>query len=405
MIRVLMVHNYYQQRSGEDAVFESEVELLRANGHPVDTLTFHNDGIEDNALGKLKLAASLVHNADSASALERKIRAFNPDVIHIHNLFPVGSPALLSVAAAYGVPVVMTLHNYRLICANALLYRDGEVCQDCVHKTVPMPGIVRGCYRGSCLQTAGLATMTSTHKMLHTWQNKVARYITLTDFARNRILDSSLHLRNEQVVVKSNFMFDPLAKDTDGASRDEKPHALFIGRLSEEKGMDTLLEAFQESGDPIRIIGGGPYEAQVKAAAEVCPNIQYLGFQEKPRIMAELQSAACLVFPSVWFEGFPMTLVEALAMGTPAVVSAIGGLPEIIEDGYNGLHVTPGHPVDVVQQTQRLLQDSNLQKTLAENARQRYLQRYTPDRNYQQLQAIYQSTCQSGSKHVVTETV
>ncbi len=382
-MNILMIHNYYQQRGGEDAVFESESALLKEHGHTVDTLTFHNDAIS-TPLEKIKTGLSLVHNTHSAQQLKEKINARRPNVIHIHNFFPLGSPALLSVAQEFSIPVVMTLHNYRLICPKALLYRDGHICEDCVHDTFPLTGIFRGCYRDSISQTAALGWMTAVHKKRGTWRNQVAGYIALTEFAKNRFLDSSLHLNPAQVSVKPNFVFD----SGDGQAERE-PFVLFIGRLSAEKGITPLLEAFKTSEHRLKIIGGGPEEPVVRQAAESHPNIEYLGFQDKAFILNELKKSAGLVFPSIWYEGFPMTLAEALSTGTPAIVSTIGGLPEIVENGYNGLHSPPGDAQGIHTQVNTLLSDPALQKTLGKNARTRYLERYTPDTNYQQLIEIY----------------
>ncbi len=388
-----MIHNYYQQRGGEDGVFESESALLKDYGNEVETLVFHNDVIKTQWDG-IKAGLSLIHNLDSAQKLSEKIKLFKPDVIHIHNFFPLGSPSLMKVAQEFGIPVVMTLHNYRLICPNALLFRNGKVCEECVQKTVPTVGIFHGCYRESRLQTAALGWMTAVHKWKHTWQNQVACYIALTDFARQRFLDSSLNWDESQVVVKPNFVFD----SGDGLLERE-PSVLFIGRLSPEKGIEALLEAFKKSPYSLKIIGGGPYEAQVKQAALAHQNIDYLGFQKKEFIMDALKKTSGLIFPSVWYEGFPMTLAEAMSTGTPAIVSHIGGLPEIIEDGHHGLHIRPGNSQDIQAKVHQLLSDSTLQKKLGKNARIRYLERYTPEVNYEKLMEIYRHVVELKKAH------
>lgn len=386
-MNILVAHNYYQQCGGEDAVFEAERDLLRDHGHTVRQLTFHNAAI-GSPLAALMASARGFYNPQAARAMARLIDTQRPDVVHLHNGFPLASPALAMAAHRRGVPVVMTLHNFRLICPKAQLFRDGRICEACVHKPLAISGIVHACYRQSRLQSAAVAAMTAWHRHSGAWRKHVDAYIVLSDFAKNRLLDSPLGLRPEVLHIKPNFCADP----------GERPQPsgddfLFVGRLSPEKGIDTLLQAFQQTGLPLRVIGTGPLAGRVAQAAAHTPSIRYDGFQPPERVRAQMHVARALVFPSQWYEGFPVTLAEALACGLPAIVSRVGGLPEIVEDQAQGLLVPPGDADALAAATRRLAADAPLHARLAQQARQKYLFHYTPERTYDQLQQLYQHVC------------
>ncbi len=394
--RILLIHNYYQHRGGEDSVFEAEVELLRSKGHIVDTLTFSNDTIQSR-WEQFKVGLLNLNNPFSAKLLREKIKQFQPDLIHIHNFFPIGSPSLLLEAKKHRLPVVMTLHNFRLICPNALLYRNGTICESCVEKPFPIDGIFHGCYRDSRLQTTALATMSIGHRIAGTWQNAVNQYITLNPFSRGRILKSKLGLRPEQVAVKPNFTFDALQASIDSNERDN--YFLFIGRLSEEKGIETLLNAFKNSSFHLKLVGAGPLEEQVLTATRQSPNIEALGFKNRSEIQALLLKARALILPSICYENFPMTILEAFASGTPTITSRIGGLPDIVIDGETGFLAAPNSPESLLETIHRMSVAPNYAQ-LCQNARATYLEKYTPEINYQLLMTIYQEAVHD---HFATE--
>ncbi|QIL77541.1 glycosyltransferase family 4 protein [Hymenobacter sp. HDW8] len=384
-MRILLLHNRYQQAGGEDVVFRAELELLRAHGHPVDTLEFDNDNIQ-SAWDKLLTGARSLYNPSSARLLKKTIEDFRPDIIHLHNFFPVGSPSLLYAAAAAGVPVVMTLHNYRLICPSAILYTDGQIYEKSVHQLFPWDAIKRGVYRNSRMQTASVAVMTGVHKLLGTWREKVDRYLVLTDFARNIIINSSLKLRPEQVVVKVNSV-----PDCGIGPAQRSAQLLFVGRLTPEKGILVLLDAAEKGKFPLHIIGDGPLRAEVEEWAARCSFITYTGFSTRATVALALQHARALVVASTWYEGMPLVVLEAFAAGTPVIASRLGGLGELIQHETNGLHFEAGNADSLITQAQRLCTDAELAATLGQNARKSYDTRYSPERNYQQLVSIYQS--------------
>ncbi|SMB92697.1 glycosyl transferase group 1 [Hymenobacter roseosalivarius DSM 11622] len=384
-MRILLLHNRYQQAGGEDVVFRAELELLRTHGHATDTLEFDNDHIQ-SAWDKLLTGLRSLYNPSSARLLKKKIEAYQPDIIHIHNFFPVGSPSLLYAAAAAGVPVVMTLHNYRLVCPSAILYTAGQIYERSVNKILPWDAIRRGVYRNSRAQTASVAVMTGVHKILGTWRDKVDRYLVLTDFARNIIVNSSLKLRPEQVVIKVNSV-----PDCGIGPVQRQEQLLFIGRLTPEKGIEVLLSAAEKGKLPLHIIGDGPLRSEVEECAARCPSIIYTGFSTREIVAAALQHARALIVASTWYEGMPLVVLEAFAAGTPVIASRLGGLGELIQHEVNGLHFEPGNADDLIAQAKRLCGDSELAVKLGQSARKSYDTRYSPERNYQQLVAIYQS--------------
>jgi len=387
-VKIVHLHNYYQQRGGEDGVFEAEVALLREKGHEVETLIFNNMDIQ-SAMDKLSAGVGIFHNAGSMTRLNKLLGAFKPDILHVHNFFPLASPGVFYAARQAGVPVVMTLHNYRLVCANGLLFREGKPCELCLDKKFPTEGIRYGCYRGSRLETAALSAMTSLHRAIGTWRHRVDHYIALTQFSREKIMGSALRLSDDQISVKPNFIPDP------GMPKNRRENfMLFVGRLTPEKGIQHMLAAWQGLDIPLKIAGTGPLLPEVQKAAQESSHIEVLGFCDKEEIMSLMQCCRGLVFPSIWYEGFPVTLLEALSTGTPVICSNIGGLPEIIEDQQQGLLFEPGDSIDLKLKVRQLGQDDNLHEQLCLNAREKYLFRYAPEKNYAQLLAIYQKLIQ-----------
>jgi glycosyltransferase involved in cell wall biosynthesis len=389
-MKILILHNRYQHAGGEDAVFQAEVNLLAEYGHVVETLVFDNSDIH-SFVDKLKIGFGSSYNPASAAKLEHSIHGFLPDIIHVHNFFPVASPAVFYVAEKQNIPIVQTLHNYRLLCSNALFFRDGKVCEDCYGKAVPLDGIRQGCYRSSKLQTASLVMMTALHNRLGTWQNRVAQYIALTEFARQKFLGSHLGLDPSQVSVKPNFSFDPALVMPDQKS----DFFLYVGRLSVEKGIVPFLEAVRDIHCPVKILGNGPFVEQVQALSDQYSHIEFLGYRSKDEVLALLKQARALIFPSICYEGFPVSVVEALACGTPVVASNIGGIPEIITDLQNGLLFEAGNIRQMVDTIKLISQEDELWRSMCFNARKTYEARYTPEQNYQMLIQVYRQAIRS----------
>ena len=381
-MRILIIHNKYQQRGGEDSVFENESSLLKKYGNSVEQLIFSNEEI-DSPISKIKAGISSIYNKSSAKKLDNKIQIFKPDIIHVHNFFPIASPSIFYESQKHNIPIVMTLHNYRLICPNALLFRDGKVCEECINKEFAISGVMNGCYRDSKLQTFALATMSYLHKKTKTWENRVDKYIALTNFAKNKILNSSLKLKEKQITVKPNYVNDH------GFELNKDDYLIFIGRLSKEKGVDILLNAFKNSKRKIVIIGSGPMKDIVEEYSKNYQNIEYLGFQQMDVIIQKLKKAKALIFTSVWYEGMPMTILESLSTGTPVISTDIGGPAEIITNNKTGLIYKVGDVEDLQNSIEKLYSDNDFFKNLCINARKEFEDKFSEKQNYQQLINIY----------------
>lgn len=381
-MRVLMVHCRYQIRGGEDECFEAEQQLLREAGVEVDT--YEDDNHRIGQLGPLRTGIETVWSERAYDAIRARLRARPCDVVHVHNTLPLISPAVYHAAQAEGSAVVQTLHNYRLSCPSGIFYRAGKVCEDCLGKAVPWPGVVHGCYRGSRAGTAVIATMLAGHRLLGTWSRKVDLYIALNEFMRRKAIAGGLPA--EKVVIKPNFVSpDPGLGDGRGG------FALFVARLNEEKGVPQLLEAWQRLGArvPLKIVGDGPLTELVQRAAATIPGIEYLGRRPLAEFYRLLGGARFFVFTSTWYEGFPRTISECYARGTPIVASAIGPIAEVVADGRTGLHFRPGDVDDLVAKVSWLLDHPDEQAALRQGARHEFETRYTADVNRAQLLAIY----------------
>ncbi|ROR35150.1 glycosyltransferase family 4 protein [Inmirania thermothiophila] len=381
-MRILLIHNRYTQPGGEDAVFEAERALLERMGHRV--VTFVEDNARLDGVNPLKAAVEAVWSRETQRRLKRLIEKTRPDVVHFHNTFLRISPAAYYTVKAMGLPVVQTLHNYRLVCPGALLMRDGRVCETCVGRKVPWPGAVHGCWRGSRAQTAVVAAMVAVHRALGTWERKVDRYIALTEVARRRFAEGGVPA--DRIAVKPNFV-DP----DPGAGAHDGGYALFVGRLSAEKGVRTLLEAWKGlRGIPLRVVGDGPLRGEMEERArDGGVEVEFMGRRGREEVLRLMKDARVLVFPSVWYEGFPVTLAEAFACGLPVVASRLGAMAEIVEDGRTGLLFKPGDAQGLAETVAALWGDRRRCEEMGREARSAYLARYTADANYERLMAIY----------------
>lgn len=382
-MRILIIHNHYKEAGGEDTVFFAEANLLEEYGHEVRKLALSNNSVQ-SIKQKLEAAFGVVYNRRSAKMIENELQAFKPDVVHVHNFFPLVSPAVFYVCHKYKVPVVLTLHNYRLICPSALLHYDGKVQLENVHKIFPVGAIRKKVYRNSVFQTASVALATGVHKLLGTWRNKVAKFIVLTPGAAELFLHSSLKPKPEQLMVKPNFTEDPGIGE-----ENREDYYLYIGRLTPEKGIETLLKARQLYQFNLKIVGDGPLRSMVQQQASANSGLEYLGFQGRDEVMAILKKAKALIFPSEWMETFGMTVVEAFATGTPVIAANIGGAAHLVQHRYNGLHFAPQQAADLAEQVELFDQNPVMAHELSCNARKTYEQFYTPEANYKLLMEVY----------------
>jgi glycosyltransferase involved in cell wall biosynthesis len=381
-MRILLVHNFYQQTGGEDLVVADEARLLASRGHDVAQYSIHNDQV--NSLSRLALGHRTIWSRPAYHDVRAAIATHRPDVVHVHNTLPLLSPSVYYAASAEGVPVVQTLHNYRLMCPAAVCFRDGRVCTDCVGKSVAMGAIRHACYRGSRSASAAVVTMLSVHRLLGTWERKISVYITLTDLARRLFIESGLAA--EKLVVKPNFV-DP----DPGSGTGSGGYALFAGRLSVEKGIRTLLQAWQSVGGrlPLRIVGDGPLGPDVAAAAADNRAVTWLGSREPKDVVSLLREATCLVFPSECYETFGRVIVEAFAAGTPVVAAGHGAAAELVADGITGVLFRPGDASDLAAKVIHLNSQPVLRGRMRAAARSDFESRFTADVNYRSLVNIY----------------
>lgn len=385
-MRILVVHNFYQEQGGEDRVFKNELALLRKYRHEAAVFSVSNNSIKGN-LGKIRAAWHTPYCKEARQKLYGKIGDFRPDVVHVHNFFPLLTPSVYDACRTAGIPVVQTLHNYRTICPGALLMREGKICEKCVRGSA-YKSVWHRCYRGSRLGTVAVARMVETHRKRHTWHQKVDRFIALTDFARNKFIEGGFP--ENKIVVKPNFCKKPEDKKT--ASEEKRNHqcesALFVGRLSHEKGLNALLNAWQKLDIPLRIAGDGPLKNMIK---DYCyRHISFLGMLTPDRVSEEMDNASFLIMPSEGYEGFPMVLVEAFSHGLPVVASRLGSMAEIVEDGVTGLLFEAGNADDLAKKVRWMVAHPEKRKQIGKNARCIYEEKYSPEQNYKMLMTIYE---------------
>ena len=343
----------------------------------------HNDQV--TRMSSLGLAKATVWNDEVYRELRTLIRREQPQIAHFHNTFPLISPAAYYAARAEGVPVVQTLHNYRLLCPNALFFREGRVCEDCLGKTFSWPGVVHACYRESRPASGAVAAMQSVHWSVGTWMKAVDAYIALTEFAREKFIEGGLP--SDKIVVKPNFVNpDP------GSGGGEGGYFLFVGRLSREKGVETLLAAWEllREESYLKIVGDGPLAPKVAAAAERVRGLEWVGRQSRERVLALMKNARALIFPSVWYEGFPMVIAEAYAVGLPVIASDLGSMSSLVDHGRTGLRFRPGDPQDLAAQVEWASGQSTELDRMRGEARAEFERNYTAEHNYRLLMETYQ---------------
>jgi glycosyltransferase involved in cell wall biosynthesis len=384
-MRILIIHNRYQQSGGEDGVVLAEVMLLRSKGHEVEVMEENNDSIV-RWTDAVRTTIDCVYSISAAQDTRKRISQFRPDLAHIHNFFPRLSPSVHYACHHAGIPVVQTLHNYRLLCPGATLSRGGKVCEDCVGKAIPWPSIAHGCYRNSKLASTAVTTMLSIHRALGTWTRTVDCFIAPTEFARQKFIQGGVPA--DKIAVKRNFVSpDP------GIGAGTGDYALFVGRLSEEKGIETLLAAWKRLSPDVRlkIVGDGPMAESVSQAAATIAGVEWLGSRSKVEVSRLMADAAFLVAPSICYETFGLVLIEALAAGLPVFTSRLGAMAELISDGQTGKLFTAGNSDELVSVVKWALSRPDQLKAMRRKARLEFEIKYTAEASYSQLVSIYEA--------------
>lgn len=385
-MKILLAHNYYQVPGGEEVVFEQEKRLLEQAGEKVITYCRSNHEIEGlTALERLTVAKHSIWAVDIEREFSQLLAREHPDIVHVHNTFFMLSPSIYGACKAQGIPVVQTLHNFRLVCPAVTLFRDGNVCEECVDHGL-WRGVYHGCYRDSRPATAAVALMLALHRRWGTWDKLVTCYIALTDSGRNKFIAGGLPA--EKIVVKPNFVSpDPGERELAGE------YALFVGRLSREKGLSTLLQAWRRLPQHYRldIAGDGPERERLESQAREngLSNVQFRGRLSHEDTITAIKGARCLIVPSRWYETFGMSIAEAFACGTPVICSRLGAMQELVADGHTGLHFSSGDPNDLAAKVEQAWSHPNEMIAMGRRARAEYKAKYTAERNYPMLMDIY----------------
>lgn len=338
-MKILLIHTHYQYRGGEDAVVFQEMELLKQY-HEVEVLYFKNNG---GIRGALQFLSS-IWNRTASRKIVKKVLDFQPDIVHVHNWHFAIGPLFIREINKIGIPIVHTVHNYRLLCPSGILYHKGHLFTKSLSQSFPWSAVKKRVYRSSILQTFWLAFVVWFHKKIDTWK-KIDAYVCLTPFSVKVFQESNFGISKEKFIVKPNFTEHQ--KKIEFNEREK--HFLFIGRLSEEKGIEMLLDTFKNAIFDLKIAGDGPLKNRVVEVEKEFPNITYLGNLSGDEVGEEMQKAQALIFPSVWYEGMPMTIIEAFSYGTPVIASNVGAMTSMIFHGSNGFLFKYGNKDSLMQ--------------------------------------------------------
>lgn len=390
-MHILVVHNRYSsaQPSGENRVVDQEVGLLRAAGHRVGVFERRSDDIAGRSLpGKAAVPLLVPWNPAVRAELAARLRTERPDVVHIHNVFPLLSPAVLAACADAGVPAVATLHNYTQVCPPGTLHRDGRPCFECVGSVASLPAVRHGCYRNSRLATVPLAVSLTVNR--RRWWSGVERFFCISAAQRDVLVRSGMP--SERLTVKHNFVPDP------GACRaGAGEQLLFLGRLAEAKGVRLLMAAWDDIaasggvGVPLVLAGAGPLEREVTAWAAGRDDVRYVGLLDLDQCRQAVARSVAVVAPSMAMETFGLVVAEAMAAGVPAVAAGHGAFVELVEDGVTGLLHRPGEPASLASCLRRIAADPARNQGMGEAARRRYEQRFSPAVGLERLVDAYRT--------------
>jgi glycosyltransferase involved in cell wall biosynthesis len=374
-VRVLILHSRYRSgsASGENRVVEDEARLLSEGGHEVDL--FAPRPGQPSGVRWLSAGLGVIWSSDAVAEVKSRIDRGHPDIVHCHNLFPALSPAVLRAIDGH-VPLVVTLHNYRLLCLPGTFLRDDRVCEDCLGRP-PWPGILHGCYQASVPASAALASSLLLHRAIGSFGH-IRLYMAISEFVRRKHLEAGLP--PERIVVKPHFAWE--AKRRHGPGED----FLYVGRLSPEKGVSTLLEVWNGVPAKLLVVGDGPDAARLRAMAP--PNVEFRGTVGADQVPRLLRRARAVLAPSVSHEGAGKVVLEAYATGVPVVVSRAGGLPEAVDDGITGLVVPPSDIGAWTGAIDQLLEDSESER-MGKAGWELWAERYTPEKALFTIEECY----------------
>jgi glycosyltransferase involved in cell wall biosynthesis len=388
-MNILQVHNKYKITGGEWTVLQQEYELLKLE-HAVDQYIVDNEKELASYVNQFKLIFSTHYNIQSKKKLAEALREKNYGVMHVHNFFPLLSPSIFEAAREQGVPSVMTLHNYRLIHPNGLMYHNGKIDQRSINGGSAYTCVMDGVYRNSILQTAVSAFMIEYHRKKATWTKFPSIFIALSQFSKDKFIEGGLP--GDRIFIKPNFLKDPLIDFQElELSAKKKNRFIYAGRISGEKGVEDLVRCWLMNNidAELYMVGDGPLKQKLEKLSKHKGSIKWIGEVSRKEILNMFSESKAVIFPSKWFEGQPLVLLEALSMGCPVITSKIGNPREVIEDGITGFHFEPGNIADLYQKIIFVQNNPDKLRELSENARQAYLKKYTPELNIRQVDEIF----------------
>lgn len=387
-MKILQVHNRYKTSGGEWTVLNQEFELLREK-HQVDQFIIKNSEHLDTMLKKMKLIFKTHYNGKAKKLIADQLSRNDYDVMHVHNFFPLLTPSIFEAAHEAGVPSVMSLHNYRLIHPNGLMYHRGKIDHRSVRGSA-YQCVWDGVYRESRIQTAVAAHMIEYHRRVGTWNHVPTLFIALSEFSKNKFVEGRLPA--EKIFIKPNFLTDPLIEYDDLKINHQKSDFfLFVGRISHEKGIEDLINSWLENNISAKLLiaGDGPLKNKLENKTRNVSSIEWVGQLSKKEVLKKLSNTKALLFPTKCYEGMPLIILEAMSMGCPVISSGIGNPKNMIDHGKNGLLFEPGNMREFIKHIHWVLDHPDKCSELVDNSRKRYLERYTPEQNYKCLMNIY----------------
>jgi len=381
-MRILLVHNFYQKVGGEDIVFELEKELLSSKKHEVVTYTKHNKDIQQYS--QFQKGINTTWNKNEYKAIERQIELVKPDIVHIHNTFPIISPSIYYAITRNHLPIIQTIHNFRFFCANGLFFRDNRTCEDCKNKFFSLPAIKYRCYREDRLASFSVSSMQFVHKQLKTWKNKIDGLIVLSNFSKQKLIDYGFD--EKKIYIKPNFL-----TSDESPTFEKQFYGIYAGRLTSDKGILILLEALQSrlSTIPFIFVGEGEPEI-IKKIKNSDPKIKLISFQPRNEVLKLIKNASFLVYPSLLYENNPLAIIEAFAMGTPVIATDNGSVSEMVTHCKTGLLFKLGSAVDLSEKLAWMETHSEEHRIMCKNARLEYESVYSKEKNYIKLINIYE---------------
>ncbi len=377
-MKILQIHSRYKKRGGEETVVEEEKSVLERHGHTV--IQYIRDNAETDqysALQLAKLSLSQRNNKAAIGEIEKVLRDEKPDICHVHNVYPLISPAVYETCQAHGIPVVQTLHNYKMLCTNALFFREGEVCELCLNQNL-LKSVKYKCYKDSYLATAVQADAIQYHRKAGTWQTMVDTYICLTDFQKDKMIEGGMPAARLQ--VKPNFVESVNLPYTYG------DFFLFVGRLDESKGLADLLILMESCHQSNFVLIGDSESPDIFSKFD---NVNYLGARDREVVQDYMSRCKAVVFPSKYYEGMPMVILEAFSHKKGVIARNVGAMSSMIKHGINGLRYDD--PEGLIEEVKKLEQDKQLVQNIGSGAFSDYQNIYSVEQGYQNLISLYNS--------------